>query len=464
MRIRDQDTIAAIATPPGEGALAVIRVSGKNAIAVVDRVFVGNAKLCETAPNMVRFGQLTGKDGEAVDEVLATVFRAPHSYTGEDSVEISCHGGQFVANKVLESVLNSGARQADPGEFTLRSFLNGKRDLSQAEAVADLIHARSEKAHWASMNQLQGVLSSRVGELKHKLLRFCSLLEIELDFSEEGLAVVDRVQMLSGLKTIESQVKDIIGSYGVGRYYRDGVMVVLAGKSNSGKSSIFNGLLQQNRAIVSPHPGTTRDYIEESLSIGGVLFRIVDTAGIRETMEEVESEGVERSKGLVTHADIVILVVDSSVGEDVGVNARGILGSGLGGRLVMAMNKIDLLPEMFPRLEDYVVDEEVIPAIYLSAKTGAGLELLSKVLVSAAGLDSGEGDLGLKVTNRRHLSAFQRVEESLVQAIGSLESGMTNEFVALDVRRALEALGEVTGEVTTDDILNEIFSNFCVGK
>jgi tRNA modification GTPase len=464
MKIRDQDTIAAIATPPGEGAIAVIRVSGKEAAAAVDRVFAGKVKLCEVSANTVHFGRIVGRDGDAVDEVLVTVFRAPHSYTGEDAVEISCHGGVYVANRVLELVLGAGARQADPGEFTLRSFLNGKRDLSQAEAVADLIHARSEKAHWASISQLQGKLSSRVIELKAELLRYCSLLEIELDFSEEGIAVIERVDVLNGLKKVRSDVGEIITSYSVGRHYRDGVMVVLVGKANSGKSSIFNALLRENRAIVSPHPGTTRDYIEEGVSLEGVLFRIVDTAGIRDAVEPVEAEGVERSKGLLARADVLVLVVDSTLGVDLQAARVSIDEVGLRERLVIAFNKIDLLPDPNPRVEDYSSDEWATSSVYLSAKTGAGMELLSKALVRVAGLESGEGDLGLKVTNRRHLDAFRRVDVSLAQAIETLESGMTNEFVALDVRRAMDALAEVTGEMTTDDILNEIFSNFCVGK
>jgi tRNA modification GTPase len=464
MKIRDQDTIAAIATPSGEGAIAVIRVSGKEAVGVVDRVFAGKVKLCEVSANTVHFGRIVARGGDAVDEVLATVFRAPNSYTGEDAVEISCHGGVYVANRVLELVLGAGARQADPGEFTLRSFLNGKRDLSRAEAVADLIHARSEKAHWASMNQLQGMLSSRVIELKAELLRHCSLLEIELDFSEEGIAVIERVDVLSGLKKIRADVNEIIISYGVGRHYRDGVMVVLVGKVNSGKSSIFNALLRENRAIVSPHPGTTRDYIEEGLNLEGVLFRIVDTAGIRDTVEPVEADGVERSKGLLARADVLVLVVDSTSEADLQAARMSIEEVGLRGRTVIAFNKIDLVPELSPRVDDHLSDECMTSSVYLSAKTGAGVELLSKALVKAAGLESGEGDLGFKVTNRRHLNAFQRVAVSLAQAIQSLESGLTNEFVALDVRRAMDALAEVTGEITTDDILNEIFSNFCIGK
>ncbi len=464
MKLRDNETIAAIATPVGEGAIAVIRLSGSQAVEIADRVFVGRKKLSEVAANTVHFGKVVDTVGGVIDEVLATVFLSPHSYTGEDSVEISCHGGVFVANRILDALLSAGARLADPGEFTKRAFLSGRIDLSQAEAVSDLIQARSEKAHWVSMGQLEGKLSGFVGTLKSDLLRLCALLELELDFSEEGLPLVQKTDVRAQLLRVRSSIGELIGSYRLGRHYRDGVLVVLVGKPNSGKSSIFNALLKERRAIVSPSPGTTRDYIEEAVVLGGVLFRLVDTAGLRDTSESVEAEGVERAKSILARGDIVIAVVDFSEPHSRADALRSVAGFGPNQELIVAYNKIDLTPDQPATSLDFENGGTRGREIFMSAKTGAGLDILTDVLSGSVKEDSCAGFSDFRVTSRRHLLSCEHADHSLGSALESLQAGMTNEFIAFDIKQAVDALSEITGEVTSEDILNEIFSRFCIGK
>jgi tRNA modification GTPase len=464
MKIRANDTIAAIATPPGEGAIAIIRLSGEDAAAIADRVFVGKRRLAEVEGNTVHFGKLKDANGTLVDEVLATVFRAPHSYTGEDSIEINCHGGILVASRVLDTVIATGARRADPGEFTKRAFLNGKIDLSQAEAVADLIAARSRKAHLTSLGQLQGRLAAKVAELKSDLVHLCSLLELELDFSDEGIPLVSRHDLVQKIQNVQSTLEEMIGSYDIGKVYRDGVSVVLVGKPNAGKSSLFNALLREDRAIVHHSPGTTRDFIEEAVVLNGVLFRLFDTAGLRRTNQEVEAQGVETSRSLINQADIVLVVVDSSVPGDRRDPLSPLDGIVPAGRTVIAYNKIDLLPGQKSRLDRSLVNGTEMAEVYLSAKTGDGIAILADILPSGIpGLELGS-ETSIVVTSKRHKEVLLRVKQSLLTARRSIDDGLTNEFVALDMRQAIDALSEITGEITTEDMLNQIFSRFCIGK
>ncbi len=343
MKHRADDTIAAIATPLGQGAISVVRVSGPEAVAIADRLFCGKNRLVSVPGFTVHHGFILNAGGRRVDEVLATVFRRPHSYTGEDAVEFSCHGGIYVTHCVLEAVLDRGARMADPGEFTKRAFLNGRIDLSQAEAVADLITARSSRAHRSSMEQLEGKLRAQVVELRSRLMDLCSLLEIEIDFSEEGIALISREDVATRVHRIRNLLDLMISSFESGRVYREGVCVAIVGKPNAGKSSLFNSLLQEDRAIVTPIPGTTRDSLEESLLIEGLLFRLLDTAGLRQAADIVESEGVARSRSVMKGADVVVLVVDSTESLD-RTDAMGSL-EGLESQqgLIIAFNKIDLL-------------------------------------------------------------------------------------------------------------------------
>ena len=314
MTISRTDTIAAVATPPGEGAIAVIRISGPDAIAIGGSIFRARSPLASSPGFTLHHGLIVGTDGREVDEGLAAVFRAPRSYSGEDTVEISCHGGLFVTGAVLNVVLAAGARRADPGEFTRRAYLNGKMDLSRAEAVASLISSGSERAHRASLAQLQGRLAGAVEELRSELSRLCALLEIDLDFSEEGISVVGRAEIERSIRQVKERVERLAHSFRAGKIYRDGVSVVIVGPPNAGKSSLFNALLKESRAIVTPIAGTTRDYLEESLMLEGILFRITDTAGLRKSGDPIESEGIARTMKSIEGADVVIVVADARGG------------------------------------------------------------------------------------------------------------------------------------------------------
>src|SRR5258706_1333406 len=374
------DIIAAIVTPIGEGGLSVLRVSGKGAIELSSTRFRGKSSLGSATTHTAHFGHFVDREGTLIDEVVATVFRAPHSYTAEDTVEFSCHGGIYVCRKILESLLESGARAAEPGEFTKRAFLNGRIDLSQAEAVADLIRSRSENAHRISLMQLQGRLSEKVNGLREGLLNLCSLLELELDFAEEGLQVVDKSNINNNLSSTIADIDSLIVSYEHGRLYREGVRVALIGKPNVGKSSLLNALLNEERAIVTAIPGTTRDVIEENVSIGGLLFTAIDTAGLRASEDPVEQEGMIRTEREIQNADIVVLVLESGqVAEsDFSLITRF---SGVEKdvkKLLVAVNKVDLLPQW--RMQNPEGQLNRLP-IYVSAKTGEGLDGLKGALV-----------------------------------------------------------------------------------
>lgn len=461
LNLKDNDTIAAIATPPGEGGISVIRVSGREAFSVVDKVFVGKNRLSESPSHTAHFGRIVDAGGGYVDEVVAVTFRTPSSYTCEDVVEVSCHGGYLVTQKVLHLLLGGGARAAEPGEFTKRAFLNGRLDLSQAEAVGDLIHAQSEAAYRSSLRQLSGDLSREIKGVRDELLNLASLLELELDFSEEDVEFANRKALEERLMEALDVVEKLLASYAVGRVYKEGVRVTIAGKPNAGKSSLLNALLREDRAIVSETPGTTRDTISESVVIDGVLFRLTDTAGLRETADVIEREGVERAQKEAEQADVVLLVMD--VGEQY-YNGTEPLYERLadvcgrsGVKLVKVWNKIDLSRVGAPRVQE---DGDFF---YISALTGEGIDFLRKGL-SRLTLSNEMSESAVVVTNSRHRDALSRSEKSLRLALDTLRSGKSGEFVALDLRAGLDTLGEITGEITTEDVLNNIFSKFCIGK
>ncbi len=458
MKLRLHDTIAAIATPPGEGAIAVIRMSGPASIDTADRIFRGRTALADAAGFTVHYGTIGEPTGVPVDQVLATVFRSPHSYTGEDQVEISCHGGLFVAQHVLRMLIAAGARQAEAGEFTRRAFVNGKMDLAQAEAIADMIRAKSEKMRQASFEQLQGKLGERIRMLRRELTDLCSLLEVDLDFSEDGLSVISPVEIERRLTAIDQALEGMVSSFEHGKLAREGVEVVLVGKPNAGKSSIFNALLKEERAIVTPLPGTTRDSLEENLTIGGMLFRVHDTAGLRETRDLAETEGVKRSKAIMERADILLDVIDAATPldrEEVSGWRRGI---GQSQHCLAVFNKIDLLDEL--TAANLAEGPE---SVIVSARTGKGMEELRNRLVQIV---QGKGieSVPVEVTNRRHAESLIKAREGLATARQSMRKGATNEFIAFDVRDAANHLAEITGEITSEEILNEIFGRFCIGK
>jgi tRNA modification GTPase len=464
MKNQGIDTIAAIATPTGEGALSVIRISGQAAIAVADLAFRGSGALADAEGNSVRHGHVVDASGIVVDEIIVTLFRAPNSYSGEDVVEFSCHGGMFVTQRVLEVLLKGGARQAEPGEFTKRAFLNRKLDLSQAEAVADLISARSERAHALSMSQLEGKLGNRVNELRMRLLDLCALLELDLDFSEEGLDLVTRDELGNRLRYLDDELKGLEDSFSIGRIYREGVTVALAGETNAGKSSLFNALLREERAIVTAIPGTTRDTIEEQIVIGGVLFTLVDTAGLRDSDDLVEIEGMNRSRSVIRNSDIIIVVVDGSVTTERGAALAHFSGLHPSQRLIIAYNKVDLVGGAFGLAGEFRLGSVPGIEVRVSAKTGSGL-LELKDCLSATVQHGGVGrEESCFLTNKRHLDAVVGAMRSLDQAAVSLRDGASNELVSFDLREASEALATITGEVTSDEVLNQIFAKFCIGK
>jgi tRNA modification GTPase len=461
--LRDNaDTIAACATPAGEGGIAVLRVSGPRAFAITDISFRGAVAAAAAATHTLHYGTIV-RGGAVVDTVVVSVFRAPQSYTGEDVAEISCHGGHFIAQTILSLLLEHGARMAAPGEFTLRAFLNGKLDLSQAEAVNDLIRARTEKTHRTSVQQLEGKLSRYVRSLRQELLDLCSLFELELDFSEEDITLADRTSAAGTLTRILGTITGAVASYAGGKLLREGVRVVLAGKPNAGKSSLLNILLDENRAIVSHIPGTTRDSIEESISLSGLLFTFIDTAGLRETVDEIEQEGVRRTQMHVAAADVVVVLIDASVipePEDMRLYKRIEETVSRHSVLLYVFNKSDMPA---PHFDDAVA---AIGARHctISCKTHEGIaefkEMLYRTALPAYDADAG----GVTVTNIRHKQSFERAAASLECARNAVDAGRSGDLVAVDLRDALDFLGEIIGLTTPDDILNNIFSKFCIGK
>lgn len=456
------DTIAAIATPVGEGGISIIRISGPAAFDVADECFHGKQHLSDCPSHTIHHGSLRDGSGNTIDHVLALVYRAPKSYTGENTVEFSCHGGIFVTRRVLEEVLRRGARLAEPGEFSKRAFLNGKLDLSQAEAIADLIQSQSERSHQASINQLRRGLSSEIDILQSKLIETIGLLELELDFVEDGYSFVDKPRLQEQIESALVSISKLIETYSYGRVFREGVKVVLAGAPNVGKSSLMNRMLNENRAIVTSIPGTTRDSIEESLNIDGFLFRLTDTAGIRDTTDAVEHEGVQRTKQEASESDLLLVVLDAS--RPIASWEKNILTDLLKGKknCLFLLNKIDLNPNINGYASEIVKGR---PTIKTSAVTGEGLDELRKMMANTVSSGGSKGPEGsVSVTNVRHYEALRKAHGSLGLALESVEKGVSNEFAALDLRAALDSLGEITGAVTTDEILNSIFSRFCIGK
>lgn len=463
-KIYFDDTIAAIATPIGEGAIAVIRVSGPDAIARLDKLFRGRTSLGDAAGFTAHYGRLVDLKGLHVDEVIVTLFREPHSYTGENVVEVSCHGGLYNSQKVLETILSSGVRRAEPGEFTKRAFLNGKMDLLQAEAVADLIAAQSEASHYSSLNLLEGKFSDQINSLRAKLVDLSSMLELELDFAEEGIELLSQKELLQRIQTVRAKIEEMVSAYQIGKVYREGASVAIIGKPNAGKSSLFNALLKENRAIVTPIPGTTRDSLEESISISGVLFRLSDTAGLRDTSDTIELEGVSRTRQLASHADVLLLVIDASDGPDRSEVISFLQNIQPRTPVVVVYNKMDLCDVNGATMGEYKVGDVACIEVQASALTGLGLdEVRDNILRLTVGKHSG-GCQGIQAINSRHKSALEAARTFLTKAELSIENGASAEFVALDVKSANDCLAEIVGEISTEETLNNIFSRFCIGK
>ncbi len=465
-RTGEPDTIAAVATPPGEGGISVIRVSGPRSIEIVEKGFVGKKPLKDVRSQTAHFGQFVDSQRNVLDELIALVFRGPRSYTGEDVVEVSCHGGLLVTRHILNALLEYGARLATPGEFTKRAFLNGKLDLSQAEAVADLIHSGSDLAHRSSLQQLEGRLSKQINSLRDQLIEAVGLLELELDFVEEHVEIVDKLDLIRKVENTLKDLRSLLSSSIEGRVYREGLKVVLAGAPNAGKSSILNMLLNEDRAIVTEIPGTTRDTIEESLSIGGMLFRVVDTAGLRETNDVVELEGVSRTETQIETSDILVYVIDSSRQPSSSEleKAREVLLSTAACKIVV-LSKTDLSPGDPFGLVQRLAQNASLDIVKVSTKTGRGMESLREILINIIPTRMKPyNETSVTVTSLRHAKAIKEATESLDLALKTLQEGKSSELVIVDLRASLDHLGEITGAVTSDEILESIFARFCIGK
>lgn len=464
----NQDTICAISTAPGHGAIAIVRVSGSKALTACNAIFRAkkqNPDVLSQKAQTVTFGDIVNRRSETVDEVLLTVFRTPHSYTGEDSVEISCHGSGYIQQQILQLLIDNGCRMAEAGEFTQRAFMNGKMDLSQAEAVADLIAAESAAAHKLAINQLKGGFSEEINRLRAELLHFTSLIELELDFSEEEVEFANRDELNRLIAHIETVVGKLINSFSVGNALKNGIPVAIVGETNVGKSTLLNRLLNEERAIVSDIHGTTRDTIEEVMTFGGVQFRFIDTAGIRDTRDTIESLGIERTFHKMDQAAIVLPVLDATRdAAELSRFAADIIGKTEGKQRIVIINKTDVLAE------DQRVQLANLPALagecccFLSAKYGQGYEWLQQALVTAANIpEIVSGDV--IVTNARHYEALANAHESIARVIDGLNNNISGEFISQDIREILYYLGLITGgSITNDEILGNIFRHFCIGK
>ena len=467
-----EECICALATPAG-GAIGIIRLSGSEAIRFTDKVFVSvsGKQLSAAKPNTLHYGEIKDKDGHTIDDVLVSVFRAPHSYTGEDSTEISCHGSRYILQQVLQRLIEVGCRQAEPGEYTRRAYMNGKMDLSQAEAVADLIASTNKATHQMALSQLKGHFSSELTLLREKLLKMTSLLELELDFSDhEELEFADRSELRALAAEIEKKITTLAHSFETGNALKQGVPVAIVGKTNVGKSTLLNRLLHEEKAIVSNIHGTTRDVIEDTTLIDGITFRFIDTAGIRKTDDVVENIGIERTYQKMEEAKIVIWLLDAQPTE---AEIEDMKEKNLGKKLLMVFNKIDEISfdkavlssdENSQTSSSVSLSDENVSILNISARTGENVLDLEQALVRAADIpEITENDV--IVTSARHYEALLRADESLSRVLESMDMGMSGDIIAEDLKMVLEELGEITGgQISSQETLNNIFKHFCIGK
>ncbi len=460
-----QETIVALATPSGAGAIAVIRLSGKDAVSIASQVFqsVSGKDLSQQKTHTIHLGHIVD-EGKTYDQVLVSIFKGPNSYTGENVVEISCHGSTFIQQQIIQLLLRKGAKMAQAGEFTLRAFLNGKLDLSQAEAVADLIASDNEASHQIAMQQMRGGFSNEIAKLREELLNFASLIELELDFSEEDVEFADRTAFHELLNRIEFVLKRLIDSFAVGNVIKNGIPVAIVGEPNVGKSTLLNALLNEERAIVSDIAGTTRDTIEDELVINGIGFRFIDTAGIRDTQDHVESIGIKKTFEKIEQAQVVLFLVDSfdlnaTNLEKLKIEIEKIKNKYPQKALTIIGNKADKLNDDVKQL----IENEIPNILFLSAKQNIGVDELKNTLLSFVNTGALRNNETI-VTNTRHYDSLLKALEEVQKVKWGLDAGISSDLMAIDIRSALYYFGEITGEVTNDELLGNIFANFCIGK
>jgi len=455
----NQETIIALATPNGLGAISVIRISGLNAISVTEKLFKpkGNKKLSNQKSHTVHLGHLM-KNGHELDEVLVTLFKGPHSYTGENTIEISCHGSTFIQQEIIDLFIENGIRVANPGEFTLRAFINGKMDLNQAEAVADLIASENEGSHKLAMEQMKNGFSNDLKKLRAELLHFSSMIELELDFSQEDVEFAERSEFKKLTVKIQTELEKLIDSFKSGNVLKNGISVAIAGKPNAGKSSLLNTLLNEDKAIVSDIPGTTRDSIEDSLVIDGINFRFTDTAGLRETEDIIESKGIEKTKEKINNARILIYLFDSNdtTFNEINSDMKSFKREDLS--VLLVRNKVDLKntnQNLINQLEKFEIIE-------ISANNIDSVSSLKKRLVNEINILNPYTDT--VISNSRHYEALMKALKAIEEVNMGLKSEISGDLLSIDIRKSIEHLAEITGEITNDDVLGNIFANFCIGK
>lgn len=460
--IRAEQTIVALATPPGQGALAVIRVSGPQAIAITASVFKGKA-LTEQPSHTIHYGHIVAGDS-VVDEVMISLFRAPRSFTAEDTTEISCHGSPFIAQQIIALLIRQGAMAAQPGEFTMRAFLHGRIDLSQAEAVADVIQAQSDAALKLALDQMKGGFARQIKALRQQLIDYKALIELELDFGEEDVAFADREKMMGLMNELQAVIRPLAASFASGQVIREGLQTVLAGKPNAGKSTLLNALLQDERALVSDIAGTTRDTIEESLHIDGLLFRFIDTAGLRESTDLIEQMGISRTRERIRQAHLLVLLFDleQSRVEDI---RQQLEEADMGERPVLLVgNKADRLSAEACEEKIKGIKQLGHNVLGISALRGEGIDALRQALVEAGQREWKPAEGGVVISNMRHYEALLRADRALEEVREGLEGSATGEILSLSLREALEALGEISGQISNEEVLGSIFGRFCIGK